>query len=89
MAMDAIKESFSFKRGPRSPLSEVIGIAFMAVVLLGIAFTGGSDYSFALIFLAGYVVMTGGRYAWWHFHPYQAPPPPAVTRYTNLEYTKR
>ncbi|MEP7193718.1 MAG: hypothetical protein ABI903_12725 [Actinomycetota bacterium] len=87
--MDALKDAFSFTAGPRSLLSEVIGFVVFSLVLLGLTFSnGGGDYSVATIVMGSYAVMTAGRYVWWHYRPYKAPPPPPVTRYTNPRYTK-
>ena len=87
--MDAIKEAFSFKSGPRSFLAELISLIFCAAVLLALAvFFGDGDYMVTVYIMFGLVAGTAARYVWWHFRPYKAPPAPPVTRYTNPRYTK-
>ena len=87
MAIEALKEAFSFKEGPKSLLAEVIGFVFITVVLLGAAYFIG-DYGVVLGVLGGCVAATAGRYIWWHFRPYKKPEPQPMTRYTNPRYTK-
>jgi hypothetical protein len=80
--MDAIKEAFSFKRGPKSFLAELISLS--AVLLLAVLlFLGDGAYKIVLCMMIVLVAGTAIRYVWWHFRPYKAPPSPPVTWYTN------
>jgi hypothetical protein len=88
-AMDALKEAFSFKRGPKSFLAQLISLMFSAVLLLAMGlFLGDGAYKIVLYIMIGLIAGTAIRYVWWRFRPYKEPPPPPVTRYTNPRYLR-